>query len=122
MANIFNKIDSLGLDYELNTKDYIWINHEKIEEHCKHLKGLHIFIPINDRFVISIIQQQNECTGEFYEDDEKWLWEFAIRDNDFKSLWPLDDPEAAGTVIQFLDEDEVIKFISKYYLELKNRK
>ena len=122
MANIFNKIDSLGLDYELDTKDYIWINHEKIGEHYKHLKGLHILISINDRFTISIIQQQNECTGEFYDDDGKWLWEFAINDNDFKSLWPLDDPEAAGKVIEFLDEDEVVKFVSKYYLELKNRK
>ena len=128
MANIFNKIDSLGLDYKLEIKEYDWFNHEKVDGKYKTIKGLHILIPINDRFTFSIIHQQNECTGEFYEDDDgKWQWELAIKDDEFKCLWDIDKNDVDPTrffvdgVVHFLDEDEVIELVSKFYNELHDR-
>lgn len=81
LNDILNYMIIKDWDYHIKTKHYRWINDSKSAEERLGFEGIHILVPINAEYTISIIQAFNEATGRFYKSSGPVVdtWEIALK-------------------------------------------
>lgn len=100
-------------EYKIDIKKYHWCKHDDDYNNIPEFDGIHIWVPINDLFKVSIIQAFNEATGEFYGYD---IWEIGLlhrysTDGYDCRDWRLIPVYEWDDTVHLCEHDEVIEWI-----------